>query len=754
MGDQHWMYHRLDDNDCFVDEFKFGVEYFLDFAFSQSNPKFCSRNRIRCPCRKCMNGEWHRRVTVQCHLIDKGFMNRYVVWLAHGEQLVRNRHQWGESSRATPFVMEEPGNDPIREMVMDAISSHGIEYNMNDQASDQPIFEEAIGDVKEFFDLLQAANTPLYEGCDEGDTVLKWVSHFMNAKTLYNMSVANWDYVLKCNRRWIKPEDRDRISKDFYSAKKIMRRFSLSYKKYDVCVNNCFLYYGEYEDKNYITCLVCGEPRYKEAHVQQNQYIPRKSLWYLPITPRLKRLYMCRKTAERMTWHLTCSGESKKIVHPTGAEAWKHFDRTYPDFASDPRNVRLGLCTDGFTPFGHTATPYSCWPVFFTVYNLPPAMCMKPKSIFLSLIIQGPQSPRKNIDVMLRPLIDELKELWYNEVQTYDRFRHQHFIMRAALMWTITGFPAYGMLSGWSTHGRLSCPYCQENFKAFHLPNGRKISFFDCHRQFLPLDHPFRKNRNDFRKGHVENDAPPERLLGDDMFRQIQQLLDILFGKPSQRQCVNMQEAKVNRMKSHDCHIFMQSLLPIAFRDFLPKQVWEALTEISEFFRTLCSPAIRVIDMEIWHTKIIETICQLERIFPPPFFDSMEHLAIHLPYEAMVGGPVQFRWMYPFERRMHGLKGSMKNKARPEGSICENYMSEILYFISLYFEGEVETRSDRIPRNLVGLGLSVNIGLSIFNNLGKPIGSLQQQRVLTMEERNNAMYYVLMNCAELKGWIE
>ncbi|GKV28078.1 hypothetical protein SLEP1_g37173 [Rubroshorea leprosula] len=27
----------------------------------------------------------------------------------------------------------------------------------------------------------------------------------------------------------------------------------------------------------------------------------------------------------------------------------------------------------------------------------------------------------------------------------------------------------------------------------------------------------------------------------------------------------------------------------------------------------------------------------------------MEHLAIHLPYEAMVGGPVQFRWMYSFE---------------------------------------------------------------------------------------------------------
>ncbi|GKV11276.1 hypothetical protein SLEP1_g22542 [Rubroshorea leprosula] len=682
------MYHRLDDNGCYTDEFKIGVESFLDYAFFQSNLELCSRNRIKCPCSKCMNQEWHRRATVHCHLTKKGFMNKYIVWLAHGEQPMqrRQRHQWGESSSAVPFVMEEQGNDPIRDMVMDA-NLHGIEYNMNEQANAEPIFEEAMGDAKEFFDLLQAANTPLYDGCDDGDTVLKWMSHFINAKTLYNMSVANWDNMLKCTRRWMKLEDRDRIPKDFYSSKKMMRHFSLGYKKYDVSVNNCFLYYGEFENKNYIACPICGEPRYKQGHVQQNQHIPRKSLWYIPITPRLKRLYMCRKIVEHMIWHLNCRGVSEKIVHPTGAKAWKHFDHTYPDFASDPRNVRLGLCTNGFTLFGHTSAPYSCWPVFFTVYNLPPSMCMKPKSIFLSLIIQGPQSPRKNIDVMLRPLIDELKELWYNGVKTYYSFRHEHFIMRASLMWTITDFPRYGMLSGWSTHGTLSYPYCQENSKALHLPNGRKISFFDCHRQFLPPDHPFKRNRNDFQKGHVENRAPPERLSGDDMHRQIQQLPDILFGKPSQRQvikdfghwhnwgfnagrkpnatyvlnreqrksmcqwlqnlrfpdgfasnisrCVNMQEAKVSGMKSHDCHIFMQSLLPIAFHDFLPKQVWEALIEISEFFRALCSPTIRVTDMEIWQGKIL-LFCVKILLFCQRFHCSRVPVTVHAENSAIL----------------------------------------------------------------------------------------------------------------------
>ena len=43
-------------------------------------------------------------------------------------------------------------------------------------------------------------------------------------------------------------------------------------------------------------------------------------------------------------------------------------------------------------------------------------------------------------------------------------------------------------------------------------------------------------------------------------------------------------------------------------------------------------------------------ICKLERIFPPSFFDSMEHISIHLPYEAKIAGPVQYHWMYHFER--------------------------------------------------------------------------------------------------------
>jgi len=73
--------------------------------------------------------------------------------------------------------------------------------------------------------------------------------------------------------------------------------------------------------------------------------------------------------------------------------------------------VRLGLCTDDFTPFSISGISYSVWPIVVTPYNLPPEMCMTTTYMFLSCIILGPTNPKNMIDVYLQPLIDELKML-------------------------------------------------------------------------------------------------------------------------------------------------------------------------------------------------------------------------------------------------------------------------------------------------------------------------------------------------------
>jgi hypothetical protein len=86
---------------------------------------------------------------------------------------------------------------------------------------------------------------------------------------------------------------------------------------------------------------------------------------------------------------------------------------------------------------------------------------------------------------------------------------------------------------------------------------------------------------------------------------------------------VNMEECRLYGMNSHDCHVFMQTLIPLAIRDLLPNGIWDALTEITHFFRDIFSSKLNVDHIERLETNIVETICKLEMIFPPSFFDSI-----------------------------------------------------------------------------------------------------------------------------------
>ena len=95
---------------------------------------------------------------------------------------------------------------------------------------------------------------------------------------------------------------------------------------------------------------------------------------------------------------------------------------------------------------------------------------------------------------------------------------------------------------------------------------------------------------------------------------------------------------------------FWKRLIPIAFRYLTPKNFWEPLTKLSLFFKDLTCMKLRKEDMRRLELEISLILCKLERIFPPGFFDSMEHLPVHFPYEPKIIGLVQFRWMYLFER--------------------------------------------------------------------------------------------------------
>ncbi|GJY02959.1 reverse transcriptase domain-containing protein [Tanacetum coccineum] len=158
--------------------------------------------------------------------------------------------------------------------------------------------------------------------------------------------------------------------------------------------------YGD-NNKDVQFCPVCKTSRWKDSNTLGKK-VPKKVLRYFLIIPRLQSLYKSSHTAKKKTWHATgkCT-EPGKMQHPVDGRAWKNFDTKYLNFAKEPRNVRLGF------PFGNLSQAYSMWPVILTTYNLPPWLCMKESSFMLTLLILGPKSPGKDIDVYLRPMIDD-----------------------------------------------------------------------------------------------------------------------------------------------------------------------------------------------------------------------------------------------------------------------------------------------------------------------------------------------------------
>nr|XP_017227907.1 PREDICTED: uncharacterized protein LOC108203473 [Daucus carota subsp. sativus] len=378
------------------------------------------------------------------------------------------------------------------------------------------------------------------------------------------------------------------------------------------------LFYGDDKDKK--DCDHCGKSRYKEACGKKSTTIPRKILRHFPLIDRLKRLFMSEHTAKQMTWYKNREVKEGEISLPTDGDDWKNFDLQHPSFAKEFRNVRLGLSTDGFNPFDNSGNKvYSLWPVVVVVYNLPPSMSMKKPYMFLTLIIPGPDNTKKDLHVFLRPLIDELKILWHSGVETFDQSQKNNFHMRAALMWTISDFPSLAQLKGWSTKGKCGCPVCLGSVKGFQLKNCGKpcwlrhcidvmhteknvfenVFYTIVDDRFKSKDH--NKSRMDCKELGVmsglwlNNGVKPKArfTLTRPQLRQLCEWvssLDLPDGCCSNlARCVKMDVLKFHGLKSHDCHIFMQKLMSIAFREFLPRDILDALAALSNYFVDICS---------------------------------------------------------------------------------------------------------------------------------------------------------------------
>jgi len=139
---------------------------------------------------------------------------------------------------------------------------------------------------------------------------------------------------------------------------------------------------------------------------------------------------------------------------------------------------------------------------------------------------------------------------------------------------------------------------------------------------------------------------------------------------------VSSQDLKLIRLKSHDCHILMQQLLPITICGILQKNVRYIISCLCSFFSSIFCKVIDPLKLDELEDELVVILCELDMFFPPSFFDIMVNLVVHLVREVRLCGPVYLRWMHHVERYMKTLKGFVKNHYRSEASMIERYITE------------------------------------------------------------------------------
>jgi hypothetical protein len=74
------------------------------------------------------------------------------------------------------------------------------------------------------------------------------------------------------------------------------------------------------------------------------------------------------------------------------------------------------------------SSTYSTWSIMLMILNLSSWLCNKQKYIMMLGFIPGPQQIENDIDTYFRPLVEDLKMLWYNDrVHIWDEHKREYF---------------------------------------------------------------------------------------------------------------------------------------------------------------------------------------------------------------------------------------------------------------------------------------------------------------------------------------
>jgi hypothetical protein len=292
--------------------------------------------------------------------------------------------------------------------------------------------------------------------------------------------------------------------------------------RYDCCIGSCCCFVGEHKDRT--KCPYCDQDRWIVDRKGRRR--PRKVFNYLPFIPRLVTMHANPINAEKMQYrvleHKHVAGKisdvfdshiyrrllGKRVIVGNAAVSHEYF--------SDPRDVALGLSTDGFCPFKRRQV--TAWPLVLFNYNLAPEIRFHGGNKIDLGTIPGPNKP-KDFDSYLWPVFEELMRLQYG-VRAFDVLADEFFLLRGYLVLVFGDIPAMSMVMRMTGHNGFSpCRMCK--ILGVQIPNSQNNTYY------VPLDRSFHPTVAESEAAVAIYDAAELPLRAEaEMLRQAREVLD------------------------------------------------------------------------------------------------------------------------------------------------------------------------------------------------------------------------------------
>ena len=277
----------------------------------------------------------------------------------------------------------------------------------------------------------------------------------------------------------------DQLPSNVYFLKKASKMHSHSIRKYVVCPSCCALYEltKDFHKEN-PKCSAKPNDRQKcntyllktVKHGSKYTLIPKRIYAYNPVKSSLSKLFSRNDFIAKCELWRKRQALPGQLLDVYDGRLWK--ESSIIDgkpFLQNPNNLCLKLNVDWIQPYDHVQ--YSMGIIYLVIENLPREERFKPENIIAVGCIPGPKEPRGNINSFLKPLVDELLELWSGVwLKTNGIFRYTS--VRCMLSCISSDLPATRKTCGFAGHSASKgCSKCYKTFESRKFADKKKLDY-------------------------------------------------------------------------------------------------------------------------------------------------------------------------------------------------------------------------------------------------------------------------------------